>query len=570
MILSLIIFIVCLLASPSLVIAQEAPASASAAATCAVDPASPNGVISGVVSDPQGAVVPGATVDATCGATRRTSTTDTGGRFRLTLPAGGYWLRVTLAGFAPTDRGVVVTPAGTLDLPVTLAVGGLTDSVQVGAVALVASTSRAATKADIPLLEAAQAVSVVTREEMDVRGVQTVTEAVRYTSGVQSEALNGNDSRMDDMQIRGFDAGGFSNNVYLDGMRLPSGGGWTKPRFDAFGLERVDVVKGPSAALYGQVAPGGLVSMTSKMPTLVRRGEVTLQSGSFGQWRGMFDSSGSLAANGRLAYRVAAVANDGGSQVDYTDVGRALVAPSLTWRPGDSTSLTVLSQYQKDFGGSTFQFLPYSGSAVPTAFGTIARNAFLGERDFNTFDRTQWAVGYQFEHRFRPALAVRQSLRVIGVDTLYQSAVSAGNTLADGRTMRRRAVEGVGDSDGFTVDTQVPFTATTGPLRHSVIAGVDYNRTDWRSLRTLAATVPSIDIFAPVYSGRAAMGPFAPQVWQSAVNQQVGVYAQDHVSVGPLRLTLGGRRDSSTDTVLNRINNATTVIDADPFTGAPG
>ena len=111
---------------------------------------------------------------------------------------------------------------------------------------------------------------------MDDQGSETVMDAVRYTSGVQTES-QGIDSRVDDIRIRGFDASSWSNNLYLDGLRMPRGGQWTTPQVDAYGLERVEVLKGPAAVLYGQVAPGGLVNMVAKRPTFEQTNEVVVE-----------------------------------------------------------------------------------------------------------------------------------------------------------------------------------------------------------------------------------------------------------------------------------------------------
>ena len=105
----------------------------------------------------------------------------------------------------------------------------------------VAKDSSTATKTGTPLVETPQSITVITREEMDQRNVQSVLDAVAYVAGVQSEA-DGMDSRVDGISIRGFDAGGFSNNVYYDGLRTPTGGQWTRTQFDTFGMQSVEVL----------------------------------------------------------------------------------------------------------------------------------------------------------------------------------------------------------------------------------------------------------------------------------------------------------------------------------------
>ena len=110
----------------------------------------------------------------------------------------------------------------------------------------VADRSLAGTKTSTPLVETSQSLTVIGRNEMDARGVQRLTDAVSYVAGVQAE-FQGIDSRVDTLKVRGFEAGGFASNTYLDNLRAPSGGQWTRAQFDLFGLERVEVLKGPSA-----------------------------------------------------------------------------------------------------------------------------------------------------------------------------------------------------------------------------------------------------------------------------------------------------------------------------------
>src|SRR5690606_23177029 len=94
------------------------------------------------------------------------------------------------------------------------------------------STATSTTKTPVKLTESTQASSVISPEETDVRAVHTVSDALAYTAGVQAES-SGIDSRVNEITVRRFGAGGFSsNNNFVDGLRLPSGGQWTRPAFD--------------------------------------------------------------------------------------------------------------------------------------------------------------------------------------------------------------------------------------------------------------------------------------------------------------------------------------------------
>ena len=92
-----------------------------------------------------------------------------------------------------------------------------------------ANSASGATKTSTSITETPQSVSVIERAELDARGVQSLNDAMRYVAGVSLES-SGIDNRVDDFRIRGFDAGSWSNNVTLDGMRAPQGSSATRSR----------------------------------------------------------------------------------------------------------------------------------------------------------------------------------------------------------------------------------------------------------------------------------------------------------------------------------------------------
>lgn len=437
------------------------------------------------------------------------------------------------------------------------------------------------TKTATRLIEVPQSISVITREELDVRAVHSVTEALAYTAGVQAEQ-DGIDSRADSFSVRGFSAGSFSDNLFLDGIRLPAGGQWTRTAFDPFALQQIEVLKGPSAVLFGQVAPGGIVNLVTKRPTATPRGEIMLQGAGFtslGKWQyqGAADVSGPLTADGTVTARLVGLARYGDAQIDSIKTGRYYIAPSLTWAPDAATSVTLMAQYQRDEGGSTFQFLPDIGSRQPGAGGRHIRlDAFLGEPQFNTYDRNQYLLSYELRHAFSDRFELRQNGRYTRVETLFEGTVLRGGTLSNGKTINRRAVRGVGHSDGYGLDTKLEGRIDTGRLAHRVLLGVDMLDTEWRHLRDLSTDVPAMpDIFNPVSQGVGRiLSTLRPQVHLNARLEQVGAYGQDQLSLGQLHVTLGARYDWAKNHQVNELATGTTdpvtVTKADKMTWRAG
>lgn len=410
------------------------------------------------------------------------------------------------------------------------------------------SHASSATKTDTAIAETAQSVSVIAREELDARGVQNLNEAMRYVAGVTLES-SGIDNRVDDFRIRGFDAGSWSNNVTVDGMRAPQGSQWNRTMVDSWNLERVEVLKGPSAVMYGQVAPGGMVNQVSKTPTPDQQQVLRLGIDGNGQYNTAFDVGAGTGDNRHLL-RLVGLYRDGQTQIDHTEQKHWFLAPSYTFQIAERTRLTLLGLYQKDDGGSTYQFLPMDGTLVATPYGHMKNTTFIGEPGWNTYDRTIWTAGYLFEHSFNGNWTLSQSARHTDVQSLFRTVVTNGGLNADGRTQKRRATWGEGDSKGDTVDTRITGKFSTGAAEHTLLIGVDWQKADWTGARGAMVNPRDIDIFNPVYTNYV---PVTTSIsYSGGINRQTGVYLQDQVALDKWRLTFGGRYDWTRDDTWTR------------------
>ncbi|WP_250458665.1 TonB-dependent siderophore receptor [Microbulbifer litoralis] len=473
---------------------------------------------------------------------------------------------------------------------------GESDLEQVVVTATGLSTASSSTKTGVPIMESPQTISVISREEIDLRAASTIADALSYSAGVQPEP-SGIDSRTDEISVRGFGAGGFSsNNNFVDGLRLPAGGQWTRFGFDTFGLQQVEVLKGPSSVLYGQVAPGGMVNMVTKRAGSDATQELQVQGQGYTDLdnvsgRIAADFGAALNADGTLHGRVVSVAEDGGTQVDDVDNSRYYLSPSVTWTPSEQTSWTFLTQYQRDEGGATFQFLPAAGTLDSSNGDYIDNDANIGEPGWNTFDRDQLLVGSFFEHEINPNLTLRNNARYTHVDTLYRVTVLSGDTVADcaattygeqcidGQTIGRRAVQGDGESDGYAIDTQLEGRFDTGALSHTLLGGLDYFQTEWEHYRDVVMLPglprgqvdPLWDIFDPEPRGAADyVANLTPQIYGAAESEQTGLYLQDQISAGNLRLSVGGRYDSAEDENTDLLTGETFSTEAEEFTWQAG
>ena len=458
------------------------------------------------------------------------------------------------------------------------------DAVQVNAYRTTTHTS-GATKTDTPIAEIPRSISVIAREELDARGAINLNEAMRYVAGVVLEST-GQDNRYDDFRIRGFSAGSESGAMTVDGLRAPPpGSAWNRGKIDTWNLERVEVLKGPSAVMYGQVAPGGLVNQVSKTPEPGQRQILQLGVDGHGTWSSAFDV-GAGTGDDRHLFRLVGRYADGQTQIYTVEQQHWFLAPSYTFQVADKTRLTLLGYYQEDDGGSTYQFLPMDGTLVPTRYGYMDNRTFIGEPEWNTWDATVWHAGWLLEHAFNDSWTFSQSARHMHVDSLYRAIVTNQGLLPDGRTQQRRQVMGLGDADTDGIDNRLVGKFSTGAADHTLLSGVDWRSGDWsadrhqgpRALPSDPRNPRPIDIFDPVYTGLPAGFPNSIGMG-GGKSTQTGIYVQDQIALDKWRFTLGGRYDwykdeswsqtcSGTGTCQPR--SATTTLKNEAFSGNAG
>src|SRR5690606_15792705 len=180
----------------------------------------------------------------------------------------------------------------------------------------------------------------------------TLNQVLRYTSGIAPETRGATATRLDQFTVRGFSA-----TTFLDGLRI-FGSRDALPQIDAYRLQQVDVLKGPSSVMFGQGGPGGIVNQVSKRPTADARREVELQVGNFDYRRANFDFSGPTDESGRFLYRLVGSGYLSDGQIDETKERRYFISPSFTWQPSKHTRLTLLANLQRDPDMGSYGSLP--------------------------------------------------------------------------------------------------------------------------------------------------------------------------------------------------------------------
>ena len=440
----------------------------------------------------------------------------------------------------------------------------------------IAQDSRVGTKTDTPLIETPQSISVVGREQMRDQGVQNLQEAVRYVPSVVADGF-GVDTRGDYTVIRGI-----AGEYYVDGLRSSYGYFVNTIAVEPYAMERIEVLRGPASMLYGQTPVGGMINSVSKLPLATARNEVSIQYGSFDFKQFQIDSTGPLTEDGKWLYRVVGLARNADTQVDFVDNDRYMIAPALTYRPTEDTSITLLANFRSDHSGSTQQFLPQIGTLVPNKFGQRADfSTFVGEPDDYYNTRSQ-SVTLFIDHKFSDNLKLHSVSRYTHVENEYQSTYAAILTparvayfnsqlgpvfnpayvpfLNAGQSEIARAVtKQATDTSILNSDTYLSGTFQTGIFEHTVTAGVDFMRfaVDTATAGTLINNAlpgqPRFNMYFPTYGQStylfgfdgSVVSPYAIPMYDMPQETQTdtGIYIQDQIKMGPFRAILGARYD---------------------------
>ncbi|TPK61864.1 MULTISPECIES: TonB-dependent siderophore receptor [unclassified Mesorhizobium] len=464
-------------------------------------------------------------------------------RIKALLAAG-----VAAAAMIPPMPAFAQTAQSSTQLEPVVVEGEAGDSATGPVDGVVAKTTRTGSKTATDIKEVPQSVSVVGRQEIEDQGAQKADEALRYTAGAFAQPF-GPDSDTNWMYIRGFDA--TATGTYMDGLQLFSygfGGFYV----DSFGLERIEVLKGPASVLYGGSNPGGLVNYVSKRPDFERTRYVETGINDAGNVYLGFDI-GDVASNGTVSYRMTGKVAGGDTYSDLQNGWRGFISPSISWKPDEATTLTILANYshidENHNGGS---FLPYDGTVVDhivggVNYGRIDPDANFTEPSIDLYKREQGSLGYELEHTFDNDWTVRSSARFTAADINEVSVYPNGWSTIGGPTeLARINFDHDTTAKTFLADNQIEGKVATGAIEHTILAGVDFKYYNIDQVQSSGLYDPNydnpIDAFDPVYGS-----PLTPRVSylnQDLTQKQLGFYAQDQMRFGDGWLvTLNGRYD---------------------------
>jgi iron complex outermembrane recepter protein len=412
----------------------------------------------------------------------------------------------------------------------------------------VAKRTATATKTDTPIIETPQSVSVITADQIADQKAMSIQEALRYSAGVVADQY-GQDSRSDGYAIRGMDA-----VQYLDGLRQINTFYSETTRPDPYMMERIEVLRGPAATLYGQGGVGGIINLVSKRPLTEARREIGVSLGNYDFKQIQADFTGPVADSDSLFYRLVMVGKDTDTQIDHVFQKRTLFAPSLTWKPNDKTNLTLIARYQLDDALPTPQFLPVYGVLRPNPNGRIPYDNYLGEPGVDKYVSESTHLGYIFDHQVNDTWSVRQNLRWTKSRNNYTSLYVNSFTFnpdvnpfptPDQRTLPRYYDVSKTQTYTLNVDTNAKAQFDIGNTFHTVLVGLDYAR--FRKVGVAGFDLGNanlIDIYDPVYGNIDSLPTLSAT--PETKMMQTGLYVQDQIKFDQhWVLTAGLRRDKA-------------------------
>ena len=439
------------------------------------------------------------------------------------------------------------------------------------------------TKTASALKEVPQSVGYVTKELILDQGATTVNEVVKNISGVNQN------SSYNDFSIRGFRATGNRNSGnLLNGMRAQTSL-WKQSSLA--NIERVEVIKGPASALFGNAAPGGVINRVTKKPLFENKNSITVGVGSWNTLKTYGDFTGPLNPKKTLLYRLNLGYEKTDSFRDLQGSESIIAAPSFSYIPNEKTHINVDFVYQ-NFNGKIDrgQSVPADGNvySTPISRSLSAANDFLKENTLNT----TIALTHKFsDHISLNAIYLNSSysedmLEHTQANLYYKQIGNGANAFryADPNKVMMTANQRKRYFANNSFNTYFNFNFNTGILKHKLLVGYDYFISEQKagsssisaqgylskdktkvvntytttanvlagSVQTPTTNVPVFDLYDPIAGN--AYKDISKYIWkQNMLNPYEeyshGVYMQEQIDISIVKLLIGLRQEWFTETL---------------------
>ncbi|WP_442845106.1 TonB-dependent siderophore receptor [Leeuwenhoekiella sp. H156] len=424
--------------------------------------------ISGKVTDPDGIPLIGANIKLTQDSG---TTADYEGNYKFSnIPSGDYILSVSYLGFEPQQKQITLDANEKLKINFTLT----PSSEQLQEVEITGRSEKsyknnltfAATKTATPIKDIPQAVSYVTKEVFADQQAYRVNDIIKNISGVNMY------SYYDDFTFRGFRSG----DTYINGLRVV---GLFGPEPLLANIERVEVIKGPASAMFGNSIPGGVMNRVTKKPLEQDRKAINFTLGSFNTLRTTADFTGPINDSKTLLYRLNLAYENSDSFRDLQEKKSYVIAPSISFLPTDKTRINfdlVITRFDGKLDRGQPIFGATSGSDI---YSTPVSFAIGQTSDFHKTDVAYSTLS--LNHQFSKSLSFNASyIKYVAQEDLEEHRTSNQFALdANGdpipTLMGMQVITRKGQTIADNLSSYFVYKTNTGALEHKIVAGFDYN-----------------------------------------------------------------------------------------------
>lgn len=385
------------------------------------------------------------------------------------------------------------------------------------------------TKSNLTVMETPQPIAIVTHEIIEQQQAKQLSDVLQNVNGLYITSSRGNSQ--DSFGGRGFSLG--NDNIFKNGTRVNSG---VFP--EVSGLERVEVLKGANAMLYGNTAAGGIINMVTKKPRFNFGGSVGFSAGSWNSYKPTVDFYGPLTDN--VAFRVNGAYETADSFRDLVSSEKYYFNPSFLFNLGEKSQLIVEADYLRN------DFTPDFGiGAITNADLSYSLNDKVGR---NVFFGTDWQ--YQNVEQastnitFNQQLSTNWTLNAAASYQNYTKDYFSSERIQWGYIKNNAAVDPTrlawarpfnktyNEQNYGSAQVNINGEFNTGKINHKVLFGADadYSQADSYAY-TLSATNNVLYLDDASTWGNVAM-PSATANTKNRINtRRIGAYAQDFISL---------------------------------------
>lgn len=364
-------------------------------------------------------------------------------------------------------------------------------------------------------MDTPQSVQVIGSEIIGQQQAIRLSEVIKNANGVYVGSARG--GAQESFFSRGYDMS--SNNMFKNGFRYNAG---SIPEVSS--LEKVEFLKGGTALLFGNVAPGGILNLVTKTPSFKQGGEITIQAGSYSFYKPSIDFYGPL--NKSIAYRFTGSYENSESFRDVVKRERIYINPSLLFNVTDKTQITLQGDFLSD------DWTPDFGTGIiGTKIVDVPRNNFYGALWSNGKTNSASASGL-VNHDFNKNWKLNFNSSFQSYDRASKSTAQLATVTTNG-DWTRPLVQNKNLEQIFADQLSLQGNFNTGSVKHQLFTGVDWENS-FATAYTYAFTPANYDTinlytFNPATQRNDIPNANATQIVKTDTNR-FGIYAQDLIS----------------------------------------